>query len=933
MKRVLKSGVACVAMACGSAWAEPPTCTTEAVSVQKLPDDVAPGSGNATMTPDGRFVAFESRSGDLGVPFSGGISIVYVQDRLTGEIDAVSLRGDGGLPSRDSFSASISDDGRYVAFVSGAGDLVAGDTNDLLDIFVFDRQLRTMTRIKSPWAEPNGYSQHPSMAGGGRYVAFESAASNLTSGYDGNGYPDIYRADLETGQIDLVSATCGFSWYAVYQFGGYIYYSGINGSFSPSISFDGNKVAFESRAFDAACSPFKNEPWSDVYVRDMTAGVTTMASIDADGNYVYDYQYYWWYGGYLPERNSFLPALSGDGRYVAFSSWQDLVPGQSRLYGRNYFRKDLVTGGVAVVDRSSSIALSPAFGSLPSVSTDGRFVQFESSEAAYYYNGYTSQRTYVRDMNGDAVTRVSVDEWYAAEMSYDNVTGRCVSDDGQKSLYSTVASMDPGDLNDRPDAYWFDSGTGVRELAVKEFRRATGNRGSYGPSIDGTGLYVNFMSTATDVYSSNRYVGAYQYELSESYVRDLQSQKTVGIVEDDNPYGYFGVSGATSSRINRVGDFVAFQTQNTDFPIDNRYRDGNDFDDVYVVRLADTSVTRVSIAAAGGTDTNGPSAYPDISGDGRFVVFESAAKNLIATDTNNRWDIFRRDMNSAATIRVSRSSLGSQGNGDSFDARVSDTGQFVAYVSLATNLVAGDTNQQSDVFTFDVQTGQTRRVQAAGVQPNGSSYSPSISGDGNLIAMESDATNLAGADANDSTDVFVFDRSTGAIAMISKGWDGGQADGPSYRPRISSDGSTVVFESLASNLVPGDTNGFLDVFAADLASGRVTQLSVALGGAEGNGDSYNAAVNDDGVVVAFQTDASNLVSDDTNFSSDVIVRRRDCEVYCPADVNRDRVVDFGDFLEFFNCFDSGTHCADLGGEPGVDFGDFLAFFNGFDGGC
>ena len=354
---------------------------------------------------------------------------------------------------------------------------------------------------------------------------------------------------------------------------------------------------------------------------------------------------------------------------------------------------------------------------------------------------------------------------------------------------------------------------------------------------------------------------------------------------------------------------------------------------MYVVRRSDTSVTRVSIAAAGGTDTNGPSAYPDISGDGRFVVFESAARNLIATDTNNRWDIFRRDMTSAATIRVSRSSLGSQGNGDSFDARVSDTGQFVAYVSLATNLVSGDTNQQADVFTFDVQTGQTRRVQAAGVQPNGSSYSPSISGDGNLIAVESDATNLVGADTNDSTDVFVFDRSTGAIVMISKGWDGGQADGPSYRPRISSDGLTVVFESLATNLVPGDTNGFLDVFAADLASGRVTRLSVAEDGTEGNGDSYNAAVNDDGVVVAFQTDASNLVSDDTNFSSDVIVRRRGCEVFCPADVNRDRVVDFGDFLEFFNCFDSGTHCADLGGEPGVDFGDFLAFFNGFDGGC
>jgi hypothetical protein len=932
MKRVLKAGVACVAMACGSAWAEPPTCTTEAVSVQKLPEDVAPGSTNETMTPDGRFVAFASQSRDLGVPFSGEVSIIYVQDRQTGVTDAVSLRADGGLPSDACYYPSISDDGRMVSFSSRAADLVAGDTNDDSDIFVFDRELRTMRRIGPAWGEPNGESSRSSVSGNGRYVALESFASNLTSGYDGNGYSDIYRADLETGQIDLVSSTCGYSWYAVYQFGSsywYSYYA--NGSFWPSISFDGRKVGFVSTALDAACSPIKLDSWPDVYVRDMETGVTTTASTDAFGEFVPDTVN--WYGSMYTEKSSFRPALSGDGRYVAFSSWQNLVAGLSREQGANYFRKDLATGGVDVVDASASILFGPAVPGLPSVSTDGRYVQFESVESMLFSNSYSPRRTYKRDMVGGTSTRVSVDEWYQLEASGQNLTGRCISENGEKSLYSTASPMDPGDLNGDFDAYWFDSGAGVRELAVKEFRRATGNRGSYAPSIGGFGRYVNFMSTATDVYSSNRFRYGYPYFVSDSFVRDLESQRTVGIVENINEYGPFGVSGATASRINRFGDFVAFQTQDNEFPIDNRYRDDNAFDDVYVVRLADTSVTRVSIAAAGGTDTNGPSAYPDICGDGRFVVFESAARNLIATDTNNRWDIFRRDMNSTAMIRVSRSSLGSQGNGDSFDARVSDTGQFVAYVSLATNLVAGDTNQQADVFTFDVQTGQTRRVQAAGVQPNGSSYSPSISGDGNLIAVESDATNLVGADTNDSTDVFVFDRSTGAIVMISKGWDGGQADGPSYRPRISSDGSTVVFESLAANLVPGDTNGFLDVFAADLASGRVTRLSVAEDGTEGNGDSYNAAVNDDGVVVAFQTDASNLVSDDTNFSSDVIVRRRDCEVYCPADVNRDRVVDFGDFLEFFNCFDSGTHCADLGGEPGVDFGDFLAFFNGFDGGC
>jgi|GEM_PF-1585857 len=226
-------------------------------------------------------------------------------------------------------------------------------------------------------------------------------------------------------------------------------------------------------------------------------------------------------------------------------------------------------------------------------------------------------------------------------------------------------------------------------------------------------------------------------------------------------------------------------------------------------------VQRVSVAS-GGTQGNGDSGCPSISADGRYVAFQSYASNLVPGDTNGTWDVFVHDRLTGQTTRVSVASDGTQGNGDSECPSISADGRYVAFASLASNLVPGDTNGTWDVFVHDRLTGQTTRVSVAsgGAQGNSGSWCPSISADGRYVAFQSYASNLVPGDTNGVLDVFVHDRLTGQTTRVSVASDGTQGDSYSFGSSISADGRYVAFSSLASNLVPGDTNDKPDIFVA-----------------------------------------------------------------------------------------------------------------------
>lgn len=212
-----------------------------------------------------------------------------------------------------------------------------------------------------------------------------------------------------------------------------------------------------------------------------------------------------------------------------------------------------------------------------------------------------------------------------------------------------------------------------------------------------------------------------------------------------------------------------------------------------------TAATALTATAAPsptpGVVGNKPSFSPDLSGNGRYVVFASDATNLVPGDTNGKRDIFVRDTVNKTTRLVSKGLGGKLSNGASYSPSISDDGRYVAYTSQATNLVTGDTNSKVDAFRTDLTTGTTIRVSvgAANAQGNGVSEGARISGNGALIVFGSTSSNLVKGDTNNVADVFLRDTTTGTTRRLSMTPQGNQNVYPSTGATISPSGSVIGF--------------------------------------------------------------------------------------------------------------------------------------------
>jgi Tol biopolymer transport system component len=290
------------------------------------------------------------------------------------------------------------------------------------------------------------------------------------------------------------------------------------------------------------------------------------------------------------------------------------------------------------------------------------------------------------------------------------------------------------------------------------------------------------------------------------------------------------------------------------------------------------NISLVSISDSGALG-NGPSQGSAISANGRYVAFTSSASNLVAGDTNGVTNVFVRDLYTKTTTLLSVGMGGATANGVSLQPSISANGRYVAFTSAASNLVPGDTNNATDVFVRSLgwHPKTTRAsVSTDGSQGNGDSFDPSLSADGYTVAFASQASDLVAGDTNNATDVFV--RSLGwhpKTTRASVSTDGSQGNGDSLQPSLSADGSTVAFTSEASNLVPGDTNNATDVFVRSLGwHPKTTRISVSTDGSQGNGDSAAPELSWFGQAATFTSDSSNLVSGDTNDSADIFVWTR-----------------------------------------------------------
>ncbi len=796
-------------------------------------------STNPDSSANGRFITYESTATSLVPGDSNGVQDIFVHDRVSDTTMRVSTASGGGQATGASFLPSISANGNFIAFSSDAANLAGGDSNGVRDIFVHDRAANATVRVSiaSDGSQANGASFAASISGDGRFIAFASNATNLVAG-DANGARDVFLHDRLTETTTRVSVDSGGS-------------EANGASRRPSLSFSGETVAFESDATNLVLVDTNGV--RDVFMHSMTSGLTVRCSVDS--------------AGVEGDGASQASSINVDGTLVAFSSDATNLVATDTNGVRDVFLHDTGLGSTRRVSVDTAGAEATAASQAPSISDGGRFVSFHSPDAGLVMgdtNGVDD--IFVRDVMTSETYRVSVDR--LGTQGNGASTQSAMSCDGRYVAFQSDASnLVFGDTNGVTDVFVAPNkkpgggGPGLPTTIVRSSVDSLGDEGnsaSFAPSISEDGRFIAFESLATDLVAGDSNL---QIDI---FVHDAVTGATERVSLSSG--GAQGIGESRLASISGDGRFIAYESLSDNFVPG----DTNGVRDIFVYDRVRNGNSRASLFS-NGIELSAHSFNPSISGDGRFVAFETLQDGIAIGDGNGVRDIYVHDRWTGLTELVSKADSGSAGNNDSFSPSISPDGTYVAFFSRATNLVADDTSANRDIFVHDRAAGTTVRVSvdSMGLEANGSSFFPSISADGKVVAFESNATNLVASDTNGATDIFLHTMSTGETSRISVDTGGMEALGMSMAPEISDDGSKVVFHSSASNLIAADTNFVTDVFLHDVAAGTTTRLSIDSLSMEANGGSRAAAISGDGAFTTFESDASNLVTDDTNGMTDV----------------------------------------------------------------
>ncbi|MBI2924166.1 MAG: PD40 domain-containing protein [Verrucomicrobia bacterium] len=900
--------------------------TTTLVSV----NSAGTGSGNAdaglaSVSADGRSVAFESKADDLVANDGNRANDVFVRDLTTGVTTLVSVDATGtGSGSGASSNPVLTPDGRFVVFESLAVNLASSsplnDTNAATDIFVRDLQSGTTTLVSRHRASPiaaNAASSSPIITPDGRFVAFFSTATNLVTGLNGVAFPgNVFLRDLQLGTALWVSTNAA-------QFKTSLGSPTTLYSFNPALSDDGRYVAFKTG--------FASTGRALVLRYDSQTKATDLISTNATGNN-------------LGVSDTTGPVMNADGSRVAYAA------------GPSIFVWDAATKTRTLVSVAAE-GSGPASGvcSAPAISTDGRYVAFVSNGTNLVAGGTSgSFQVYVRDLQ-NGITKLASLRPDGTPGSDSDAAIPILSADGRVVVFQSLDDqLAPGDRNRAYDVFARDRVSDTTEL-VSQRDTSLPSLTAAGPSSAGPnavtadGKLVVFASHATDLVASDA------NNVSDVFVRDLASGATTLVSANaDNTGAGNGLSRdpALSANGQRVA-FVSFANDLAAQPAGAA--DANAVEDVFVRDLATRTTRLASVDSSGLASGNGASTAPSLSADGHFVAFQSRAANLVANDANNLPDVFVRDLTTDTTtlVSVNAAATGS-GSGVSDLPVLSPDGRWVVFQSRAANLVDPPTPAATYQFFAHDLVAQTTRWISAGLsgaanapttQPpvfsadgragafvwntrdiywhdllnnQGQSVcsdcgSPALSADGRFVAYRNSAK---------PSDVFVKDLQADNPVLVSVNRDGtGGGNNSSTAPVISADGRYVVFKSRASNLVADDANGASDVFVRDLVAGTTLLVSVnRQGTAPGNLLSSEPFLGADGRTVIFASFASDLVPGDFNDAKDVFALRLGA-----GDTDGDTLPDDWEVTYFNDLSHDGT--ADADGDGLSDLAEYKAGTN------
>ncbi len=438
------------------------------------------------------------------------------------------------------------------------------------------------------------------------------------------------------------------------------------------------------------------------------------------------------------------------------------------------------------------------------ISADGRFIAF-TSDASNLVTGDTSGRdVFVHDRDTGTTERIAPAGWPS------------ISANGQFVVFiSSNSNLVPNDTNGVEDVFVFDRDTGSIELASVDSNGNQGNALSDRvPSINADGRFVSFQSEASNLVPNDT------NNTRDIFVHDLELDTTERVSVDSFGNQANSLSGLFGAPIMSAdGRFVAF----TSFASNLVPNDSNGLRDVFVHDRETGMTERVSVDSNGNQGNAGTGNFccfagmaPDISADGRYVTFWSTSSNLVVGDTNNFDDVFVHDRETGVTERVSVDGFGNQANKGSGNPAISDDGRFVVFDSQSSNLVPRDTNDASDVFIHDRETGMTQRVSidSLGNQGNRESFTREhlISADGSIVTFSSNANNLVSGDTNNSRDIFVH--TVKAVTIYVSSTSSGNADGVAFKDEdilaydVPSDSWSLYFDGSDVGFSSADLNAF-----------------------------------------------------------------------------------------------------------------------------
>ncbi len=777
------------------------------------------------------YVAFEKPaiSGDgtkIAWVIQGNADQVLVSSQ-DGFVQVGSSNAQGRAGNMAARSPSLSADGRYLTFMSEATNLVVDDEEDsepakrAWHVYLKDLQTGEIQRITPLKREDQVAVNHSagSISGNGRYVFFSSNAPVSESVENPFNRVRFYRRDVQTGETVLVSQPYDSSAAVIIS--------------AYDVSFDGRYVVLASRSRFIG---HEHDPSKDdqIYYQDIETGELLLASQSE--------------GGIVTNNMNGAPSISADGRFVVFASKGISLMQNQQSGDLPIYRRDMQTGQLVAIPASREMAATNRRDFHPTISQDGRYIVFVYTFAKF--GTLATDLSYYRiDMETRNLTQiVSVLSGIRYSSSLTKFAPT-VSADGMRIAIngageSVLHMMDPKRVIAMFDLF------SNQAVDVSDIRgSANVNTLSTGTmsSLSADGRTVVFQT-----HSSDLVYGTGMYRKIRIYKKSLENgqMSLVSVRADGNEAN----ADSTHAKITTNGRYVYFQSAATNLTSDRAV--GR----IHIFRKdLETGEVQLASSDSQGVVANGDSAGLSVSADGRYVVFQSKATNLIhAAVSGNRTQIYRKDMETGETVIVDESSAGRLPDGASSEPVISANGRYVAFVSDATNLIMSPEPllRRKRIYRRDMQTGEVLDAsEIAGADYLKASMSAlALSADGRYIVFRSDAKNLVGIAELSGSHLYRRDLETGEIVLVDQTSDNVISDsgGSSRTASISADGRYIAFESTASNLLVSNPLFDVHVYCKDLKTGALYLLSDFANEASGNRLNTYPVISADGRYISFE---------------------------------------------------------------------------------